>query len=151
MDRELAEIRIGLPTHRLHHGARRAMVAHQVREQRSGEAPPVHRRLGPERREQHVTLVEPAFVGAEHEQHLFPVFDLERRGLLSQRVGDPIEPGSEEEPYVPAVGTRARARAKFIKEHSGRTDLIMSWDRVFELPNERVRTLFDPFAEAYAG
>ena len=108
MDRELAEIRIGLPTHRLHHGARRAMVAHQVREQRSGEAPPVHRRLGPERREQHVTLVEPAFVGAEHEQHLFPVID---------EIGD----------------------------------LIMSWDRVFELPNERVRTLFDPFAEAYAG
>ena len=78
--------------------------------------------------------------------------DLEQRGLLSQRVGDRIEPGSEEEPYVPAVGTRARARARFIKEHSGRTDLIMSWDRVFELPpNERVRTLFDPFAEAYAG
>ena len=77
--------------------------------------------------------------------------DLEQRGLLSQRAGDRIEPGSEEEPYVPAVGTRGRARARFIKEHSGRSDLIMSWDRVFELPNERVRTLFDPFAEAYAG
>ena len=77
--------------------------------------------------------------------------DLDQRGLLSQRVGDPIEPGSEEEPYVPDVGTRARARARFIREHSDRSDLIMSWDRVIELSSQRVRTLFDPFAEAYAG
>ena len=77
--------------------------------------------------------------------------DLDQRGLLSQRVGDPIEPGSEEEPYVPDVGTRARARARFIREHSDRSDLIMSWDRVIELSSQRVRTLFDPFAEAYTG
>ena len=77
--------------------------------------------------------------------------DLEYRGLLSQRVGDPIEPGSEEEPYVPDVGTRARARARFIREHSNRSDLIMTWDRVFERSSQRVRTLFDPFAKAYAG
>ena len=77
--------------------------------------------------------------------------DLDQRGLLSQRVGDPIEPGSEEEPYVPDVGTRARARARFIRDHSGRSDLIMTWDRVVEMRNRRVRTLFDPFASAYAG
>ncbi len=78
--------------------------------------------------------------------------DLDQRGLLSHRVADPIEPGGEEEPYVPDVGTRARARARFIREHSGRSDLIMCWDRVFERSSRgRVRTLFDPFAEAYAG
>ncbi len=77
--------------------------------------------------------------------------DLDQRGLLSQRVGDPIEPGSEEEPYVPEVGTRARARARFIREHSDQSDLIMTWDRVYERNSQRVRTLFDPFAEAYAG
>ncbi len=77
--------------------------------------------------------------------------DLERRGLLNQRVGGPIEPGGEEEPYVPDVGTRARARARFILEHAGESGLIMSWDRVIERGSHRVRTLFDPFAEAYSG
>ena len=77
--------------------------------------------------------------------------DLDHRGLLNQRVGEAIEPGCEEEPYVPDVGTRARARARFIVEHSGRSDLMMSWDRVMEMRTHRVRTLFDPFAEAYAG
>ncbi len=77
--------------------------------------------------------------------------DLDQRGLLSQRVGDPIQPGCEEEPYVPDVGTRARARARFIQEHSGRSNLVMDWDRVVEMDTGRVRTLFDPFAEAYAG
>jgi len=76
--------------------------------------------------------------------------DLDRRGLLSQRVGDRIEPGAEEEPYVPDVGTRARARARFIVEHAGRTDMMMTWDRVRERSTQRVQTLFDPFAEAYA-
>ena len=81
-----------------------------------------------------------------------PAFsDLARRGLLNQRVGDPIEPGGEKEPYVPDVGTRARARARFILEHAGESGLIMSWDRVIERGSHRVRTLFDPFAEAYSG
>ena len=92
----------------------------------------------------------------DHDYHSFsePVSafsDLDQRGLLSQRVGDPIEPGSEEEPHVPDVGTRARARARFIQEHSDRSDLIMTWDRVIDPSSQRVRTLFDPFAEAYAG
>ena len=77
--------------------------------------------------------------------------ELERRGLLRHRVGDAIEPGSEEEPYVPDVGSRARVRARFIREHSGRPDLFMNWDRVTDLGSRRVRTLFDPFAEAYSG
>jgi hypothetical protein len=77
--------------------------------------------------------------------------DLERRGLLKQRVVEPIAPGGEEEAYVPNVRTRARARARFIREHAERSDLVMCWDRVFEVGGERVRTLFDPYAEAYAG
>ena len=44
-----------------------------------------------------------------------------------------------------------RARARFIREHADRTDLIMNWDRVLQMRNKRVRTLYDPFAEAYAG
>ena len=66
-------------------------------------------------------------------------------------MGDPIRPGGGAEPYVPEVGTRARARARFIREHADRTDLIMNWDRVLQMRNKRVRTLYDPFAEAYAG
>jgi hypothetical protein len=74
---------------------------------------------------------------------------LEDSGLLSHRVGEVSEPGTESEPYIPETKTRARARAYFIRDHSHETGLVMSWSCVHDLANERWRKLFSPFADSY--
>jgi len=79
--------------------------------------------------------------------------ELEARGLLDHRVAPRLEAGSEEEAFVPDVATRARARARFIKEHArdGQTDtaFVMSWEYA-RLPSEgRVYLLHDPFDTEY--
>ena len=78
---------------------------------------------------------------------------LEERGLLDHRVAPAVVAGTEKEPFVPEVGTRARARARFIKEHSSGSgaELLMNWDHVRDVGSDRVRTLFDPFAAGYVG
>ncbi len=73
---------------------------------------------------------------------------MERAGLLAHRVGEPVEPGSEAEPHVPETETRAKARARFIREASGE-GLFMDWSRVVDRLGEQVRDLHDPFAQEY--
>jgi hypothetical protein len=73
----------------------------------------------------------------------------EAAGLMRHRVGEAIEPGSEPEPFIPEVATRARARARFIRDHHREPGLVMDWSGVHDLEHERWRDLSDPFAEEY--
>lgn len=87
----------------------------------------------------------------DHSYHNFcdpeSVFSLlERDGLLEHRVGPCIPPGEEVDPFVPECATRARARARFIKEHAGQDHLVVDWSRVWDRREQRVATLEDPFA-----
>ena len=77
--------------------------------------------------------------------------ELERRGLIDHRVERRVVPGREKEPFVPDVRTRARARARFIREHGGegRSDLEMWWEHVRDRSTGVTRTLHDPFAAEY--
>jgi hypothetical protein len=74
---------------------------------------------------------------------------LQRGGQLEHRVGPRIEPGSEPEPFVPETGTRARARARFIREHAPGNGLRMDWSCVQDVPGSRLRRLCDPLAADY--
>ena len=74
---------------------------------------------------------------------------LESRGLLEHRVGDPIVPGKEAEPFVPDTRTRARARARFIAEHAGNEQVFMDWAVACDMNDGRRWHLTEPFAEAY--
>ena len=74
---------------------------------------------------------------------------LDDSGLLSHRVGEVSEPGTEPEPYVPPTTTRARARARFIRDHAQELGLTMDWSSVQDLANEQWRELSNPFADAY--
>jgi hypothetical protein len=76
---------------------------------------------------------------------------LERQGCSAHRIGPRIAAGSEPEPFVPAVSTRARPRARFIREHSGRAELLVDWSQVERRrrgPGDKcgIRRLHDPFA-----
>ena len=77
--------------------------------------------------------------------------ELEARGLLEHRVAPRLEAGTEEDSFVPSVATRARARARFIKEHAEegrmRPDMVMSWEHARE--ERRVHLLHDPFGTEY--
>lgn len=79
---------------------------------------------------------------------------LQERGLLRHRVEPQIEPGAETDAYVPDVRTRARARARFIKEHAGTArsgaGFSVSWEHIRESDTRRVHALFDPFATEYS-
>ena len=90
----------------------------------------------------------------DHNYHEFAnpdnVFDLaERAGLLSHRVGPAVAPGDEAEPFVPETATRARARARFLREHGGDRGLEMDWACVLDRAGNRRRWLAGPFAEEY--
>jgi hypothetical protein len=74
---------------------------------------------------------------------------LDAAGLMCHRVGEITEPGSEPEPFVPEVATRARARARFIRDHQHEPGLVMDWSCVHDLRNEQWRKLSNPFAESY--
>ena len=74
---------------------------------------------------------------------------LEESGLLTHQVGVVTEPGTEPEPYIPETSTRARARARFLRDHADETGLVMDWSCVHDLANERWRKLFHPFAQSY--
>ncbi|MGA2030812.1 MAG: proteasome accessory factor PafA2 family protein [Thermoguttaceae bacterium] len=75
---------------------------------------------------------------------------LEQAGALDHRVADLLPPGAEPERYVPQTESRAKARARFIIEHSYDKDLVVDWGEVSEPRAGRRRTLWDPFAAAYS-
>lgn len=73
---------------------------------------------------------------------------LETAGMLDHRVGSRLEPGQEPEPYVPEVATRARTRARFIRDHRHSSDLELDWSCIHDRRQLRYIRLDDPFAEA---
>ncbi len=85
--------------------------------------------------------------GSGEEPSLFE--RLEAAGVIEARVAPRVAPGSEREAFVPEVGTRARARARFIKENDRRPELLLDWSRVVDAKAGRVARLLDPFAERY--
>jgi hypothetical protein len=74
---------------------------------------------------------------------------LENEGLLQHRVGPCITPGEEVDPFVPECETRARARARFIKEHAGEDRYMMDWSRVWDRRSQMVALLEQPFATEF--
>ena len=91
----------------------------------------------------------------DHDYHAFcdpnsPFVRLDRRGLLAQRVGAPIVPGHEAEPFVPDTQTRARARGRFIRENARKNHLVMDWSAAHDARDGRRWDLSDPFAVGYA-
>lgn len=91
----------------------------------------------------------------DHSYHNFSQEDsafrlLEQDGLLEHRVGPWIAPGDEAEPFVSEAATRARPRARFIKEHSGsERRYLVDWSCVHDQLERRTARLDDPFAEQY--
>ncbi len=90
----------------------------------------------------------------DHDYHAISkadsIFDgLEADGVMEHRVAPRVEPGQEPDRWIPDVGTRARARARFIREHHGGTRYFMTWSCVQDQEENRRRTLYDPFAEEY--
>jgi hypothetical protein len=87
----------------------------------------------------------------DHSYHNFcdanSVFNLlEQQRLLDHRVGPRVTPGEETEPFVPECATRARTRARFIKQHAGQFQLMMDWSWVWDPNENRVASLEHPFA-----
>ena len=74
---------------------------------------------------------------------------LEEAGVLDHRVGEPIAPGKEPDPFVPETTTRAKARARYIRDHRGHDDLIVDWSWMHDKSNGRRRELYDPFAQEF--
>ncbi|REJ75785.1 MAG: hypothetical protein DWQ29_16565 [Planctomycetota bacterium] len=74
---------------------------------------------------------------------------LESEGLLDHRIGPLVMPGDEPEPFVPETGTRATARARFIKEHAGQEQFLVDWSSVADREQRRTMRIDDPFADQY--
>jgi len=55
-----------------------------------------------------------------------------------------VPPGSEAEPFVPEVNTRARARARWIYERVGRQDVVADWSLLTDLESGERWHLDDP-------
>jgi tetratricopeptide (TPR) repeat protein len=72
---------------------------------------------------------------------------LENAGMLNHRVQPRIEPGHEAEPYVPEVATRARPRARFIRDHRQSREFEVDWSCIRDRSQPRMLTLTDPFAQ----
>lgn len=94
-----------------------------------------------------LTLVEHSFHDLVDPQGAFQCLD--DAGALCHRVGEPAVAGSEPEPFVPAVNTRARARARFLVQNRGTSGLLMDWSQVVDRQGKRCRALTDPFATEY--
>jgi len=75
---------------------------------------------------------------------------LEEAGMLAHRVAPQIPPGGEPEPFVPATSTRAQARARFIRDHSGEPGLQCDWSSICDETRYQRWSLEDPFADAFS-
>ena len=87
----------------------------------------------------------------DHSYHEFcsqqSVFNrLEEAGVLHHRVCEPIAPGEEPDPHVPETTTRARARARFIRDNQNRDELVVDWSWIHDKRQNRRCHLYDPFA-----
>lgn len=71
------------------------------------------------------------------------------RGMLNHRVVDSLDPGDESDPWIPAVETRARPRARFLVENASKKRHIMSWTRATDRRTGATWPLLDPFATSY--
>ena len=74
---------------------------------------------------------------------------LERAGLLRHRLANPIPPGGESDPYVPEVETRARLRARFIRDHDKQEGYVVDWSVIYNDMSAEVFRLDHPFAESF--
>ncbi len=74
---------------------------------------------------------------------------LERADLIEHRLVSRVEAGNEREPYVPEVETRARPRARLIRDHAGDRTLLLDWSGVLDRKRRKVRRLHDPFAAEF--
>lgn len=74
---------------------------------------------------------------------------LDRNGHLQQRVCEAVEPGEEAEPFIPPVQTRARARAKLIREKAGTKTMVVDWAWVNDMTTGQPLMLDDPFAQEF--
>ena len=72
---------------------------------------------------------------------------LELSGLVRHRVAPTIEPGTEPDPFVPGLGTRADARARWIRERAHHAALLADWSYFAEPVMRRWARLDDPFAD----
>ncbi len=75
---------------------------------------------------------------------------LEQAGMIQHRVAEKIPPGEESEPHVPEVQTRARARARFIRDHDKQPDYIVDWSLVYDRRSGKALRLDDPFADRFS-
>jgi hypothetical protein len=70
---------------------------------------------------------------------------LEQSGLVQHRVSQLVQPGSEAEPFVPDTGTRADARARFIRQHAGQSTYVLDWSFAATPRFDRFLNLSGPF------
>jgi hypothetical protein len=87
----------------------------------------------------------------DHSYHEFcnpeSVFSrMDSSGLLQHRVTAHILPGREPEPFVPETATRARTRARFIRDHQGCSQYRVDWSCIYDTEREHCCLLTDPFA-----
>lgn len=90
----------------------------------------------------------------DHSYHEFASPDsvfrtLEDAGVLRHRVGAAVAPGHEPEPFVPETTTRARTRARFLREHAGKPGMSMDWSGASEPAKRQRCDLDDPFATEF--
>ncbi len=70
--------------------------------------------------------------------------ELEANRSIRHRVVQETNPGSEPEPYVPALQSRATARARWISENAGCGDAQADWDQVGLRDSNQCWRLDDP-------
>ena len=75
---------------------------------------------------------------------------LEAQGALTHRVGPVVAPGAEAEPFAPEVGTRAQARARWIRERAGRQDVEADWALLKDQATGECWRLDDPRSAAFS-
>lgn len=73
-----------------------------------------------------------------------PFAQLDRAGLLAQRLTPLIEPGTEREPFVPDVHTRAAPRARLIREYRGKQTLSAGWEGIYNAAGRPIVRFDDP-------
>ena len=95
----------------------------------------------------HLALIDQSYHSFTDPNSVFDV--LEANGSLDHRVAPAVVAGAEVEPFVPAVATRAAARARWLVEHAPDERYVMDWQSLFDLKVNQWRRLDDPFATEF--